>query len=84
MEAVTSEEVETANPIRLLEIEKELAGPEAEAAMLRYDGRLEALDGRLRTALASGLPRESYADVEALKGAVEVARKILRLTVKKG
>ena len=84
MEAVTREEVETANPIRLLEIEKELAGPEAEAAMLRHDGRLEALDGRLRTALASGLPREEYADVEALKDAVEVARKILRLTVKKG
>ena len=84
MEAVTSMEGENANPIRLLEIEKELAGPDAEAAMLRYDGRLEALDGRLREALASGLPREEYGDVEALRGAVEVARKILRLTVRKG
>ena len=84
MEAVTAAEGENANPIRLLEIEKELAGPDAEAAMLRYDGRLEALDGRLREALASGLPREEYGDVEALRGAVEVARKILRLTVRKG
>lgn len=84
MEAVTRGEDENANPIRLLEIEKELAGPDAEAAMLRYDGRLEALDGRLREALASGLPRERYGDAEALRGAVEIARKILRLTVKKG
>ena len=84
MEAVMRMEGENANPIRLLEIEKELAGSEAEAAMLRYDGQLEALDGRLRAALASGLPREEYGDAEALKDAVEVARKILRLTVKKG
>ena len=79
-----SMEGENANPIRLLEIEKELAGPGAEAAMLRYDGRLQALDGRLREALASGLPREAYGDAEALKDAVEIARKILRLTVKRG
>ena len=79
-----SMEGENANPIRLLEIEKELAGPEAEAALLRYDGQLEALDGRLREALASGLPPEEYGDAEDLKDAVEIARKILRLTVKRG
>ena len=74
---------ESANPIRLLKIEEELAGPQAAAAMQRYDARLEALDARLGAALAAGLPPAEYGKAEELRAAVEIARKILRLSVKR-
>ena len=45
MEALTKE-----SPLRLLEIEKELAGPDAAAALRRYDAVLAGLDARLAAA----------------------------------
>ena len=69
-------------PIRLLEIEKDLAGPGKEAALARYDAILARLDRRIEEAMRVGLAPEEYPRVEALKEANTTARKILRLTVR--
>lgn len=75
MEAVTRE------PIRLLEIERELAGPDKAAAFARHDAVLARLAERLSAALAEGLPPDEFPRAAALAEANVVARKILRLTV---
>lgn len=79
MEAVNRE-----SPLRLLEIERELAGPDAAAALRRHDAVLSGLDARLAEALARGLPPEEYERCERLKEANTIARKILRLAASKG
>jgi hypothetical protein len=70
--------------LRLLEIEHELYGSGAQAALAKYDSVLEALDGRIAEALAGGLERDEYAKVSRLKEANLTARKLLRLAVKEG
>ena len=75
MEAVKS-------PVMLMEIERELAGPQKEAALAKYDAVLSALAGRIDAALQAGLPPDEFPKVEALKEANTIARKILRLTVR--
>jgi len=75
--------METVNePVRLMEIEKELAGPRKEAALAKYDAVLSALAERIDAAMQAGLPPDEFPKVEALKEANTVARKILRLTVR--
>jgi len=75
--------METVNePIRLLQIEKELAGPDRETHLARYDAVLVALEKRLDDALKQGLPPDEYPRAEMLKDANTTARKILRLTVR--
>ena len=74
METVTNE-----SPLRLLEIEKELAGSDAAAALRRHDAVLAGLDARLAEALARGLPPAEYEKCERLKEANTIARKVLRL-----
>ena len=69
-------------PVRLLEIERELAGPRKEAALARYDAVLLRLDRRIDAAMRDGLPPDEYPKVEALRDANTLARKILRLTVR--
>ena len=69
-------------PVRLMEIEKELAGPRKEAALAKYDAVLSALAERIDAAMQAGLPPDEFPKVEALKEANTVARKILRLTVR--
>ena len=69
-------------PVMLMEIERELAGPQKEAALAKYDAVLSALAERIDAALQAGLPPDEYPKVEALKEANTVARKILRLTVR--
>ena len=69
-------------PIRLLEIEKELAGPGRQEALVRYDAVLKGLDERLTAALEAGLPPDEFPRANMLKEANETARKILRLTVR--
>ena len=71
-------------PIRLLEIERELAGPDAAGHLARYDAALAALSARIDAALKEGLPPGEYPRAEALKEATVLARKILRLTVRVG
>ena len=75
-------ERESTEPIRLLEIEKELAGPGKHEALARYDAVLVALDRRIEAAMKEGLPPERYPVVESLREANTLARKILRLTVR--
>ncbi len=74
MEAVTE-------PVRLLDIERELAGPGRDEALARYDAMLVALDGRIADAMRDGLAPDEYPKAEALREANTIARKILRLTV---
>ena len=73
------ETVKNESPLRLLEIEREFAGPDAAEALRGYDAVLSGLDARLAEALARGLPPEEYEKCERLKEANVVARKVLRL-----
>ncbi len=73
------ETVKNESPLHLLEIEKELAGPDAAAALRRYDAVLSGLDARLAEALSRGLPPGEYEKCERLREANVVARKVLRL-----
>ena len=75
--------METVNdPVRLLEIEKELAGSGKEAALAKYDKVLVDLSVRIEAAMKEGLSPEEFPKVEELKEANTIARKILRLTVR--
>ena len=69
--------------MELLEIEKELAGPGREDALRRYDAQLVALERRLEEAMKTGLSPDEFAKCEPLGEAVTVARKLLRLQVRK-
>ena len=69
-------------PTMLLEIERELAGPEKGSALARYDAVLVALERRLEAAMKNGLPPDEFPKAEALREANTLARKILRLTVR--
>lgn len=71
-------------PVLLLDIEKELAGPDRDAALARYDAVLASLSSRLETALRQGLPPDEYSRAEALREANTAARKILRLAARVG
>ena len=68
--------------VRLLEIEKELAGPGKEAALARYDKVLADLSARIDEAMRAGLAPGEFPRVERLKEANVLARKILRLAVR--
>ena len=70
------------DPVMLMELERELAGPGREAALARYDAVLAGLDRRIGEAMKSGLPPDEYPKVDALKEANTTARKILRLAVR--
>ena len=69
-------------PLRLLEIEKELAGPGKEDALAKYDRTLADLSARIDEVLRAGLAPDEFPKVEELKEANVLARKILRLTVR--
>jgi hypothetical protein len=71
-------------PLMLMEIERELAGPDRESALAKYDAVLAKLDSRLGEALKEGLPPGEFTRVEALRDANTLARKILRLTARVG
>lgn len=69
-------------PIRLLEIEKELAGPDRDAALERHDAVLIALDSRIKAAMEAGVAPDEFTKLDKLKEATVLARKILRLAVR--
>ena len=77
MEAVTE-------PTMLLEIERELAGPERDSALAKYDAVLVALGRRLEAAMKEGMSPDEFPKLEQLREANTLARKILRLTVRVG
>lgn len=66
--------------MQLLEIEKELSGPDGDAAMSRYDAILAGLEDRIAEAMREGLAPDDYSRVEQLREANLVARKILRIS----
>ena len=77
--------MEAVNESRLLlEIERELAGPDAEQHLARYDAVLVALERRLMSVMKEGMPPEEFPKAEALREANTLARKILRLTARVG
>lgn len=77
--------METVNePTMLLEIERELAGPERDSALARYDAVLVALERRLEAAMKEGMSPDEFPKLEQLREANTLARKILRLTVRVG
>lgn len=69
-------------PLLLMRIEKELAGPDKAAALARYDAVLAGLEARICAAMKEGLPPDEYPRVSFLREANVLARKILRLTVR--
>ncbi len=71
-------------PVTLLEIERELAGPDRQAALARHDAILARLASRLDDALNAGAPPEEFQRMSILKEANIIARKILRLTAGAG
>lgn len=71
-------------PVMLLEIERELAGPDKDAALAKYDKVLVDLSARLKAAMDAGLPPNEFARAEALAEANTTARKILRLATRVG
>ena len=66
----------------LLEIERELAGPDAGERLARYDAVLVRLGRRLEAAMREGLSPDEYPKAESLMEANTLARKILRLTAR--
>ena len=70
--------------MHLLEIEKELAGPDGEAALARHDAVLAGLETRIAEAMRAGLSPDDYSRVEQLREANLVARKILRISARVG
>jgi len=69
-------------PTMLLEIERELAGPEKNSALAKYDAVLVALERRIESAMKEGMSPDEFPKVEELREANTLARKILRLTVR--
>jgi len=69
-------------PLLLLEIERELAGPDRAAALERHDKVLADLSARIDAAMREGLPPEDFQKVSMLQEATTTARKILRLAVR--
>ena len=77
--------METVNePTMLLDIERELAGPERDSALAKYDAVLVALGRRLEAAMKEGMSPDEFPKLEQLREANTLARKILRLTVRVG
>ena len=70
--------------MQLLEIEKELSGPDRDAALARHDAVLSALEERIAEAMRTGLAPDDYSRVEQLREANLVARKILRISARLG
>lgn len=69
-------------PLRLMQIEKDLAGPDKLEAMRRYDETLAKLQRRLGEAMKQGLAPDEFEQAKRLDEATTTARKILRLTVR--
>ncbi len=78
MEAVNQE------PVMLLDLERELAGPGRQDALVRHDAVLAHLGSRLDAALDAGAAPGEFQRMSELKEANIVARKILRLTAGAG
>jgi hypothetical protein len=70
--------------MQLLEIERELGGPDRDSALARHDAVLAGLEARIAEAMRAGLAPDDYARVEQLREANLTARKILRICAREG
>ncbi|MCQ2403972.1 MAG: hypothetical protein MJ202_09635 [Lentisphaeria bacterium] len=68
--------------IALLDIEKRLYGDGREVALTEYDRQLVRLEERLKTSMDQGLSPDDFSNADALKSAVRLARKLIRLSPK--
>jgi len=66
--------------LKLLDMEHNLAGDNAEAYAKKYDRTLLLLKKRAQGAVDEGMEQTEYAKAQALLEAVDTARKIIKLT----
>ena len=77
MASVNGTDVMRAESPMMLDLERELAGPDGEAVFHARDGVLAAVEVRLKKELQQGLPPDSYVQAESLVKAAQIARKVL-------
>ncbi len=68
--------------MELLQIEKELASPQAADYLAKYDAQLIALGQRLEAAQAGGMAPADFAKCEGLSEVITIARKLLRIQMR--
>ena len=66
--------------LKLLDMEHNLAGENAEAYAKKYDRTLLLLKKRTQAAVDGGMDQQDYAKAQALLDAVDTARKLIKLT----
>lgn len=66
--------------LKLLDMEHNLAGENAEAYAKKYDRTLLLLKKRAQAAVDDGMEQKEYAKAQALLDAVDTARKLIKLT----
>ena len=66
--------------LKLLDMEHNLAGDNAEAYAKKYDRTLLLLKKRAQTAIDEGMEQKDYAAAQVLLDAVDTARKLIKLT----
>ncbi len=66
--------------LKLLDMEHNLAGDNAEAYAKKYDRTLLLLKKRAQAAVDEGMEQKEYAKAQILLDAVDTARKIIKLT----
>ena len=68
--------------LKLLDMEHNLAGENAEAYAKRYDRTLLLLKKRTQAAVDEGMPQSDFAAAQLLLDAVDTARKLIKLAVR--
>ena len=66
--------------LKLLDMEHNLAGENAEAYAKKYDRTLLLLKKRAQAAVDDGMEQKEYAKAQVLLDAVDTARKLIKLT----
>ena len=66
--------------LKLLDMEHNLAGDNAEAYAKKYDRTLLLLKKCAQTAIDEGMEQKDYAAAQVLLDAVDTARKLIKLT----
>lgn len=72
-----------ASPGPLSDLELALQGPQAAQAREEALAALDAIEARLRSAAAAGLPPADYAVLTALQDACQAARETLTMSVRR-
>ena len=69
--------------LKLLDMEHNLAGENAEAYAKKYDRTLLLLKKRTQAAVDEGMAQSDFAAAQLLLDAVDTARKLIRLAIRK-